>query len=447
MRLRDLHGRRIALWGAGSETSSLLRWLDRERIAYELTALVIDEPRDNPYQRELADRIAISTPEDALEDLRNVDLLVRSPVVSSYRPELKELSAAGVQVTTATALWLAEHEQAPMIGITGTKGKTTTTLLVAHMLRALGGNVEVGGNIGRPLTEIEDMTQVDWVVAELSSYQIADMTVGPRIALINNVFAEHADWHRGLDNYYRDKTRLAALPGVQHIVVDAEDPRSALLPGEAVRHYFNGEGIAIVDGEVRRGIETLATAGDLSIRGAHNLSNVAAALTVIEAAGFDAVRAAAALRDFEPVPNRLEVVAEVDGITWVDDSYSSTPESVVAAIDVYSEDDLIVIVGGRFRGQDYSLIVEEISARPKVRAIGIEDSGRVLVEQAAAAGVAARVDYCPTLAPAVELAAQMAKPTCSVVLSPAAAPMDRLAPTTDRPKLFRELVDRVACKR
>ncbi len=444
MRLRDLNGRRIALWGAGCETGSLVRWLDREGFSYELTALVIDEPRDSPNQRELSGRIAISSPAEALEGLSDADLLVRSPMVSPYRPELQSLSAAGVQVTTATALWLAEHEHAPVIGITGTKGKITTTLLVAHMLRALNYNVEVGGNIGRPLTEIENMASVDWVVAELSSYQIADMAVGPRVALINNLFAEHADWHGGLDNYFRDKMRLAALPGVEHVVADAQDPRSAQLPGEAGRHFYNGDGIAVANGEVRRGNVTLATADDLTMPGEHNLSNVAAALTVIEAAGLDVIRAGRSLRAFEQVPHRLEVVAEVDGITWVDDSYSSTAESVVAAIGVFSEDDMIVIVGGRFRGQDYSLIVREIAAHPNLRAIGIEDSGKVLVEQAAAAGVASQVDYCATLTPAVELAAQMAQPTCAVVLSPAAPLMDRLVPPTDRTKLFRELVDRFA---
>lgn len=439
MRLSDLNGRKIALWGAGRETASLAELLDGRGIDCEIVCVAIDEPRATELEEVLERRAPLLHPDEANALMRECDLVVRSPLVSPYRPEIRALAAEGVPTTTATSLWLAEHCDVPTIGVTGTKGKTTTTLLIAHLLRAQGLAVEVGGNIGRPLTDIDPSNGVDWVVAELSSYQIADLKIAPQICVFTNLYKEHADWHRGVANYFADKIRLAKLPGVRTYVVNAADPRSAQIRGTAERQTFNEDEFAVVDGCLVRGSTVLLEPGDFCQPGSHNLANVAAALTAVAAAGFEFQDLRATLREFEPARHRLEEVFCASGISWVDDNFSSTPESVLAAIDAFPNDRLIVIVGGRFRGQDYAPILSKLAESDRVRVIAIEASGVHMAEAAVDHGVADLVDYRATLADAVELAVRLAVRPSRVVMSPAAPLMDRLTPVNERSEEFTRL--------
>ena len=142
--------------------------------------------------------------------LEGYDLLIRSPGISPYRQSLQHAKSAGVEITTPSNLWFAAHPQEKTICVTGTKGKSTTSTLIAHALQSCGHRVRLAGNIGLPLLSCEDRN-VDWWVIELSSYQLTDLMAAPTVAVILNLTAEHLDWHGGEQAYRRDKLRLAEL--------------------------------------------------------------------------------------------------------------------------------------------------------------------------------------------------------------------------------------------
>ncbi|HWD70409.1 MAG TPA: Mur ligase family protein, partial [Solirubrobacteraceae bacterium] len=177
MRFSELDGRQVALWGLGRETNALRAQLERRLPRTRISAVLDD-----------------ATPaQEARDALAQADVLVRSPGVSLYKPLIQEAIAAGTTVTTATGLWLAQRGGEHVIGVTGTKGKSTTATVIAYLLGQVMP-VELAGNIGRPVIDLLDTPGDTWVVCELSSYQIADLTVGPEVAVLTNLSREHTDW-------------------------------------------------------------------------------------------------------------------------------------------------------------------------------------------------------------------------------------------------------------
>ena len=267
------------------------------------------------------------TPEEAPSALAGCELLVRSPGVSIHRPEMRAIRESGIPVTTATALWLAETGGEGVVGITGTKGKSTTASLAVHLARAAGVDARLAGNIGVPALDLLGEPPAQLTVLELSSYQIADLAQGPQVAVLTNLFREHTDWHGSEETYRADKLRLLGLPGVRSIVVNGRDPQlvaAAEAAAAEVTVYGVPEGWdAGEQGLSLRGAR-IAAAGELPLRGEHNALNLCAALTALEVVG---VRPSLpdALAGFSALPHRLQTVCEQAGLTWVDDSISTTP--------------------------------------------------------------------------------------------------------------------------
>ena len=168
--------------------------------------------------------LRVVTAADAVSALSGCDVLVRSPGVSVYRDEVRELLRMGVPVTTGTALWIAERKGRRVIGVTGTKGKSTTATFAHYVADAGGHRVHLAGNIGRPALDLLDVPAEDWAIVELSSYQISDLVTGPEIAVATNVYKEHTDWHVTEDAYRRDKLRVFSLPSVRVGVVPGTAP-------------------------------------------------------------------------------------------------------------------------------------------------------------------------------------------------------------------------------
>ncbi|MDE3129841.1 MAG: UDP-N-acetylmuramoyl-L-alanine--D-glutamate ligase, partial [Acidobacteriota bacterium] len=275
MRFSDLDGKRIALWGLGRETSALLKQLERRPPVATIAATIDD-----------------ATPEaEARAVLASADVLVRSPGVSLYKPLIQEAIAAGTTVTTATGLWLAERGGRRVIGVTGTKGKSTTATIIAHLIRATGNDVQLAGNIGRPVIELLDLPPETWVVCELSSYQIADLRVGPEVAVLTNLYREHTDWHGDEARYRADKLRLFELPGVRAAVRPLGD---------------------------RGGWPLVVPVEQIPLRGRHNAENVSAAVAAIEAAGFEPPPLPQALDGLQALAHRLQTVhTDERGVEWV----------------------------------------------------------------------------------------------------------------------------------
>ncbi len=434
---------RLGVWGAGREIRSLAQQLSARLPSARIAVAAFDG--DAPARvREIlhSSELAVVGREGAADALAGCDLVVRSPGVSIHRAELRALSAAGVTVTTATALWLAEREGRGVIGVTGTKGKSTTAALIAHLARVAGREAHLAGNIGVPALDLLDRPPSELVVLELSSYQIADLGVGPEIALVTNLFREHTDWHGSEAAYHEDKLRLLALPGVHRAVLNGRDARLLAAAPESLECILYGvpEGWDATAAGIQRRGELALAAAEVPLAGAHNALNLCGALAALEAFGIAPPALAGALAGFTPLPHRLETVSSAGGATWVDDSISTTPESTLAALSAFPDREIVLIAGGQDRGQDHAQLASTI-ARRGATVIAIPSTGPRLLEELRAAGVAPeRAVAAADLAAAVELARGLAGPGSAVLLSPAAPSYDSFRDFEERGERFRALI-------
>ena len=341
----DLAGRRVGVFGYGIEghaTESRLRLLGAHCV------LVDDDP----------DAGVLVTGDGGIEALATCDVVVKSPGIARRRRDVLELESR-VPVTSALNLWLLDADRSRVIGVTGTKGKSTTTALVDFFLGCLGEHSQRLGNIGLPPYDPSVDTSVGWCVVEISSYQCVDVTVSPRVVVVTSLGADHLDWHGGLAQYQRDKLSLTRAAGAHvTIVPDVTELTSRIdeLGGEVVVVPPDDSGLA----------------SRLHLLGAHNDQNVAIAIeTVARATGRDrreVLQAALAHADgFEPLAGRLTLIArERDGErTWryVDDGLATAPLPTVAALEVFADDPVALIVGGFDRGVDYGPLARAVGDR------------------------------------------------------------------------------------
>lgn len=438
MRFSELDGRTIGVWGAGVETRSFGRILADELPAARI-AVVVLEGGEPSGASELAPGAAVVGIADAVESLAACEVVVRSPGVSIYRPELRALAQRGVPVVTPTALWLAERGGRDVVGITATKGKSTIASLVAHLVGAASVGVQLAGNIGRPALEL--LYDDGLAVIELSSYQIADLSVGPETALVANIYREHLDWHGTEERYRADKLRLLALPGVRRCVLNATDAAVAAAPRacDDTTTYGLAPGWHVTPEGVARADELVLPSETLPLLGPHNALNVCAALAVLDALAIERPPLPAAIEGFAGLPHRLQVVHEEGGVSWVDDSISTTPESAAAAIASFPGRPIVLIGGGQDRGQDYTELGGTLADRSAF-VFGVPETGSRLVAAARAAGVpgehARTVD---DLKAAVAAAATAAVPGTVVLLSPAAPSYNAYRNFQERGDHFRAL--------
>ncbi len=415
MRLAELRGQRVALLGYGREVRSLLRLLTREIPGIELVlfAKAAEIAADRPP-------VAVVTTE-ALPDaatLARFDVVFKSPGISVYRPELEDAARLGVRISSATELWFAEHPGERVIAVTGSKGKSTTASLIAHLLRARGRRVALAGNIGLPLTELwKPERSPDHWVFELSSFQTR-AAGSVEIAVLTALFPEHLDWHGEVERYYADK--LALLDRARGVVLNGADPEivrrnrwsEAWWYGVPPGWRVEGEGIAHA-GE-RYDLP------DLALPGRHNRLNLCAALTVLGILGEDCRAALPAVASFRPLPHRLRVLGERAGVLYVDDSIATTPQATLAALDCFGGRPVAVILGGYERGLDWSGFATALRERPLAAAVCQGDNGPRIAATLRAADVPVAVLLANDLAEAVALARAAAGSGGVVLLSPGA---------------------------
>jgi UDP-N-acetylmuramoylalanine--D-glutamate ligase len=412
MRAADLGTTRVAIWGLGREGQAAIGFLRAHQPTLPL--LLLDDA-DNARLACEYDNVDYAFGRTAIAAaLDRVEVLVKSPGVSLYRPEIAAARRNGVAITSLLNLWFAERAGIAAICVTGTKGKSTTASLVAHILDRLGRRVALAGNIGVPITEI-DRGNTDIAVIEVSSYQAADFNGVCDIAVLTSLFPEHLDWHQTLDAYYRDKLNL-----LRHSRCAIANRDSAPAAGLA-RHWFNEvsavhfRGIAVLDGDLHIG-----QMHNRYLARPHNLSNVCAALTVAKVLNLDLRAALEATGDFRALPHRQQEIGEVDGVLWVDDSISTAPESTLAALEVYAGRDITLIVGGYDRGVDYSTLVARLAdgAARAVLCLGV--SGERIGEALRAGASQLETLVVGSMAAAVARARELTSPGGVVLLSPAA---------------------------
>ncbi len=448
VRFSELDGASVGVWGAGREIGSFADQLARRLPSARIVVAAFDAPpAENVRDTLRAPSARIVTGEDAATALAGCEVVVRSPGVSIHRPELRALREAGVPVTTATALWLSERGGQGVIGVTGTKGKSTTAALAFHLARAAGRTAELAGNIGVPALDLLDRAPAEVTVVELSSYQIADLETGPEVALVTNLFREHADWHGSEEVYRADKLRLLDLPEVRVGVVNGRDERlrgelaaGAHAAPEMVRYGVPGGWDVLAEG-IAHGGELVARSAELPLPGEHNALNLCGALTALASLGVAAPPLPQSLRGFRPLPHRLETVAEREGVLWVNDSISTTPESTLAALASFPGRAVVLIGGGQDRGQDHALL-GRVLAETGASVIGVPSTGARLLAAARDAGVpATRAIEAADMREAVTRARALGRAGSVILLSPAAPSYDHYRDFEERGERFRALVD------
>jgi UDP-N-acetylmuramoylalanine--D-glutamate ligase len=461
----DLAGARVGIWGLGREGQANLRKL----VSLGVEPVLVD---DHPPPRQPAqpdDRPVLTTSQDGLAALERCDVVVKTPGLSRYRPEVARLASLGIPVVGGLGLWLAEADLRRVLCVTGTKGKSTTSSVAGHLLTQLGFSCLVGGNIGvSPYDPAVDSGAGDfdyWVI-EVSSYQATDLPYSPPVVAVTSLHPDHLDWHGGLEQYYRDKLSMCSQPGAELTVANAD---SDLLAERAAQL---GPRVEWVSADDDPGVDWM---DPLGLPGRHNRRNALIARRCLVAMGVpgadDDSRLRAAARGYQPLPSRLTTVGTVAGVTFVDDSLSTNVLPTLAALDAFPNRRVALIVGGHDRGIDYAPLAAGVVARPaptyvltlpangpRIKAEleaalkpAIDAALKPAIDAAAKpeptapgstipaapgdTGLAA-IRECPDLAAAVSAGFRWAQPDGVVLLSPAAPSFGQFRDYRDRGEAF-----------
>ncbi len=368
MKISDLRGKIVAVWGLGTEGRDVLKYLRDHAVTNKLV-LINDTDCAKP---EGFSSCELYTGNDVAKGCEKAEVIIRSPGVSIYKPELVKYRE---KVTTVTDLCLNEirynHPNCKIIAISGSKGKSTSVSALAFMLSRLGFKVGLGGNIGRPLIELID-EDYDFLVAEISSYQASDLTVSPHIGMFTNLFYVHSEWHNGHENYCRDKIHMIAnQQGNDCFWVNAQNEQLMRYTEEFAqrrRLYDVESGFYAKDRCLYDKGQKILSLSDLRLSGTHNLDNLAGVFSIIDELGLDVKAAAEALKDFEPLPHRLQKVALKNGVLFINDSISTAPEAAIGAVNSF-DGNLVLISGGQDNQQDYTEYAQCVAENHKIKAV------------------------------------------------------------------------------
>jgi len=438
-----LEGKRVALWGWGREGRAAYRVIRSQWPDLPLTLFCLpDEVSAVERTGDAGLRI-----ETAVSDgcFLPYDVVVKSPGISPYVDVVSTALAAGTRFVGGTALWFAAHPDARTLCVTGTKGKSTSTALLAHLLRAGGHRTALAGNIGLPLLELMDDSADVWAI-ELSSYQTGDVAasgVRPAVAAVLNIFPEHLDWHGSQARYIEDKLRLVTQAAPRVAVLNANDPvlSTLSLPQSDIHWFGRADGWHLRDDVLHRGEEAMADTGLQALPGRHNRENLCAVLTMIDALGLDARALLPHVASFRPLPHRLQGLGTRDGITYVNDSISTTPHASLAALAMYHGRRVAILLGGHDRGIDWSGFAQAMRTQAPVSIVTMGQNGPRIFELLAPVAVQGgfTLDAAADLDEAVKLARSRLQGDGVVLLSPGAPSFGAYHDYTERGRHFAAL--------
>ncbi len=434
MDLARIDGKRVAILGAGREGLAALAVLSERLARPDLSVLVEAGSRPDDWP-------GWTGPFD--QRLQQFDLLLRSPGVPVDHPALIAARQAGVAVVNPASIWFSERPDVPVIGVTGSKGKSTTASLLAALLAAAGRKTLLAGNIGKPLlSNLETTAEV--VVLELSSYQLTDLEGCLAMGLITRLFDEHLDWHGSRQAYFSSKLRIARLLQGRPLLINAND---TLLAGQT----RGIEGLVLANrppGFHRRGDELWLDdsfclgLSDLNLVGRHNLDNAALGLAAASRWVDQTETLLNALRAFQPLRHRLETLGRVGGRDWVNDSISTSPHATLAALETLRGRTVILIVGGQNRPADWQPVIEWCQQHRLAGLVALPENGSAIV-RALCQGECVhpkQVTDVVSMAEAVQAAASLGGDEAVVLLSPGAPSFPHFRDFEDRGEAFRQAV-------
>lgn len=373
------------------------------------------------------------------------DVLFRTPGMHPGNPAIQALRNRGARVTSEMEVFF-EVCPCPILAVTGSDGKTTTTTLISEMLKAEGKTVWLGGNIGTPLLPLtRQMKQEDLAVVELSSFQLMDMVRSPQRAVVTNLAPNHLDIHKDMEEYVDAKKNIFRYQDDRGVLIlNADNPITASFRGNGTTRFFSRRGDAYVclkDGVICRDGKPVLPVKDILIPGIHNVENYMAAIAAVEGLVCDeTIRHVAAT--FGGVEHRIELVRVKDGVRFYNDSIASSPSRTIAGLRSFSEK-VILIAGGYDKHIPYDALGPEICAHVK----------KLFLGGATGEKIRAAVEHCPayepknleivdcgSFEPAVRAAAAAAQPGDVVLMSPASAAFDQFQNFMVRGEFYKTLV-------
>jgi UDP-N-acetylmuramoylalanine--D-glutamate ligase len=392
MDLQDLKEKLVAVLGYGQEGKAVAAYLLRHGIKPVLFDQKSWENWDETETLEIK-KLGVNFifGQDCFKELKGFDVAFRSPGI-----KLAQVTGDKLQVTSQTK-WFFEHCPCKIIGVTGTKGKGTTASLIYEILESrnsqLATRTYLTGNIGKtqPLEILDNLKADDYLVYELSSFQLQDLTQSPHIAVVLMVTSEHLDYHADQKEYVEAKSAITKFQTVNDFAVINADFENSMKIGEqgkGQKVYFsrnkevslgcfaqNGFILGInADGKKME----IAKTDELQLRGAHNLENICAAILAAYTAGCDPVLIKKAITNFKGLEHRLEFVAEKNGIKFYNDSFSTTPETAIAAINSFTEPE-ILILGGSSKNSDFTELGKTIAAKKNIKTVILigQEAGKI----------------------------------------------------------------------
>lgn len=461
MKMIFVKNKKIAVLGAGVEGISSAVYLKSK--GAHVTLFDEQETVDSEVQKL---RIQTVLGEDAFDNVSGFDLIVRSPGIKRFGGFLDDLSKKGVKITSQTQLFF-DLCPAPVIGVTGTKGKGTTSSLIYEMLKKEGKDAYLGGNIGKPPFEFLDtLNPHSVVVLELSSYQLEDVTKSPHIAVMLMITQEHLapdkkdkphqNYHTDLYEYVNAKRNIVRFQTSSDFAIFNRDypaTNESDIHTEAQVFHVSRERGAMDEGcfvkekaiwMIRSGHEQkIIDIDEILLPGEHNLENVCAAVMAATLSGVSKESIVSVLKTFKGLEHRLELVETVNGVRYYDDSFSTTPETAIAAIQAFKEPE-VLILGGAHKGSDFKELGSVIKKADNIRGIiGIGLEWPVIKEAIGNAKPLLVVEGAQTMQQIVLAASKIAQPGDVVLLSPACSSFDMFKNYKQRGEQFKKEVHKL----
>ena len=437
----SLRGKRVAVLGLGVSNRPLVRLL----LEFGCDVVGCDRtPREKLEEEVLElERLGckLHVGDDYLAGVE-ADMVFRTPGMHPGNPAIQALKERGAEITSEMEVFF-EVSPCHLIAVTGSDGKTTTTTLIAEMLKAAGKTVWLGGNIGTPLLPlVRQMKKEDFAVVELSSFQLMDMRRSPSRALITNLAPNHLDIHKDMEEYVDAKKNIFRYQGEGDLLVlNADNPITASFRGPGETRFFSrlGEGyVCIRDGIICRGQTPVLPVSDILLPGVHNVENYMAAIAMVEGLASDEdIRQVA--KTFGGVEHRIELVRVKNGVRFYNDSIASSPTRTIAGLRSFPEK-VILIAGGYDKHIPYDPLGPEICKHVKKLYLNGATGPKIRAAVEGCPGEKPEMVDCGDFASAVKAAAAVAEPGDVVLMSPASAAFDQFKNFMVRGNYFKELV-------
>jgi UDP-N-acetylmuramoylalanine--D-glutamate ligase len=430
---------KIAILGFAGQGQSAFEYWNRD--GNELTICDRDENQAVPSgaQTKLGDNY--------LADLDQFDLLVRTPALHPRDIVTANPKSPNIleKVTTNTNEFFSVCPTKNVIGVTGTKGKGTTSTLIAKMLEAAGKRVHLGGNIGIPPLELlkNDIKPEDYVVLELANFQLIDLRYSPRLAVVLMVEPEHMDWHEDIEEYIAAKQQMFINQEENDIAVYYAKNENSVSVADASLGiqipYFAEPGAVVANDAITIGDQIICGVNELKLLGRHNWQNVCAAVTAVWQVAPDASAIRQVSTTFTGLEHRLEFVADIDGTKYYDDSFGTTPETAMVAIEAFAQPK-VVILGGSDKGASFEGLAQIVKKNNVRQVIAIGERGPAITAALDKAGFTNVTKGADTMPAIVEQAKNAAQPGDVVLLSTACASFGLFKNYKDRGEQFQSAV-------